>query len=54
VTWGLTLREECRVSVFEKRILWQIFVARGMSMGTGECSTMRKFIVCTVIELWVP
>ena len=44
--WSLTLRKECRLRVFENRILWQIFGPK--RMGSGECSTMRNFIVCTV------
>ena len=40
-TWSLTLREESRLRVFENRILRRI-------MGSGEGSTMRNFIVCTV------
>ena len=47
-TWSLTLREESRLRVFENRILRRIFGPRGMRMGSGEGSTMRNFIVCTV------
>ena len=41
-TWSLKLREEFRLRVFENMILRRIF---GPS---GEGSTMRNFIVCTV------
>ena len=47
-TWSLTLREESRLRVFENRILRRISGPRGMRMGSGEGSTMRNFIVCTV------
>ena len=47
-TWSLTLREECRLRVFENRILGEYLGPRGMRMGSGEGSTMRNFIVCTV------
>ena len=47
-TWSLTLREECRLRVFENRILKRILGPRRMRMGSGESSTMRNFIVCTV------
>ena len=43
-----TIREECRLSVFENRILRRIFGSKRMRMGSGEGSTMRDFIVCTV------
>ena len=46
--WSLTLREECRLRVFEKRILSEYLGPRGMRMGSGEGYTMRNFIVCTV------
>ena len=42
--WYLTLREECRLRVFENGNLGP----RGMRIGIGEGSTMRNFIVCTV------
>jgi hypothetical protein len=40
-TWNITLREECRLKVFEKRILSEF-------LGSKEGSTMRNFIVFTV------
>ena len=46
--WSLTLREECRLRVFENRILKGIFGPRRMRIGSGEGSTTRNFIVCTV------
>ena len=42
-TWSLTLREECRLRLFENRILKRIFGPK-----SGEGSTMRNFIVCTI------
>jgi len=45
-TWSLTLREEHRLRVFENRVLKRIFGPK--RMGSGEDSTMRNFIVCTV------
>ena len=52
-TWSLTLREESRLRVFENWVLRRIFEPKrdengGMRMGSGEGSTMRNFIVCTV------
>ena len=47
--WSLTLREERRLRLFEKRILRRIFGPRGMQMGSGEDFTVRNFIVCTVL-----
>ena len=47
-TWYLTLREKCRLRVFENRILRRIFGSKGTRMGSEEGSTMRNFIVCTV------
>jgi len=44
-TWSLTLREKCRLRVFENRILRRIF---GPKRGNGESSTMRNFLVCTL------
>ena len=43
--WSLTLREECRLRVFENRILRRIFGIRGIRVGNGKGSTMRNFIV---------
>ena len=36
--WSLTLREECKLRIFENRILRLIFG----QMGSGEGSTMRQ------------
>ena len=47
-TRSLTLREECRLRVFEYRILWRISGTKRIRMGSGEGSTMRNFIFCTV------
>ena len=47
-TWSLTLREECRLRVFENRILRRIFGPKRDENGSGEGSKMRNFIVCTV------
>ena len=47
--WSLTLREECRLGVFENRILRRIFgPKRDEKWGNGEDFTMRNFTVCTV------
>ena len=43
-----TLREECRLRVFENRILIRIFGPKRDENGSGEGSTIRDFIVCTV------
>ena len=34
-TWSLILREECRLSVYKKRIVMLIFLPRGMRMRSG-------------------
>ena len=44
--WSLRLREECRVMVFENRILRRIFPP--MRDKNGEGSTARKLTACTV------
>ena len=47
--WPLALREECRLKVFENRILRRIFGPKRDE--NGECregSTMSNFIACTV------
>ena len=46
--WSLTLTEECRLRVFENRILMRIFGSKRDENGSGEGSTMRNFVVCTV------
>ena len=46
-TWPVTLRVECRLRVFENRILRLTF-GRGWVMGSEEDFTMRNFIVCIV------
>ena len=45
-TWSLTLREESRYLKTGSR--GEYLGPRGMRMGSGEGSTMRNFIVCTV------
>ena len=47
-TWYLTLRGECRLGVFENRILWHIFGLREMRMGSVEGFTLSKFVVCYI------
>ena len=47
-TWSLTLREECRLRIFENRILRRIFGPKSDEIGCEEGSTMWNFIVCTV------
>ena len=42
---SLTLREESRLRVFKNRILRPIFGSKRVS---GQDSTMRNFIVCTI------
>ena len=46
-TWSLTIKEECRLRVFENRILRRIFgPKRDVNIvWNGEGSTMRIFIV---------
>ena len=46
--WSLTLREERRLRVFGNRILKLIFEPKRDKNGSGDDSTMKKFIVCTV------
>ena len=46
--WSFTLREECRLRVFENRILRRIFGPKRDENGNEEGSTMMNFIVCTV------
>ena len=46
--WSLTLMKERRLRAFENRILRRNLGLRRMKMVSGEGSTMRNFIVCTV------
>ena len=41
-TWSLTLREECRLRVFENRILRRILGLNRDANGSREGSTVRK------------
>jgi hypothetical protein len=47
-SWSLTLREEHRLWVLEKRVLRRIFGPSGMKQeeNGGSC-TVRSFILCT-------
>jgi len=47
-TWSFTLAEECRLRVFENRVLRKMFGPRRDEVtGTfGEC-IMRSFMICT-------
>ena len=44
-TWSRTLREVCRLKVFENSILRRIFGPKRTQMESGEGSTLRNFIV---------
>jgi hypothetical protein len=45
-TWSLTLTEECRLRVFEKRVLMRIFGPKGDEV-TREWRTLHNEIICT-------
>jgi hypothetical protein len=47
-TWSLTLREEHRLRVFEKRVLKGIFGPKREEMAGGW---RRRFIICTLEEI---
>jgi hypothetical protein len=47
-TWSLTLRVECRLRVFENKILGRIFGPKRDGSGSDEVSAMKNFIVCIV------
>ena len=47
-TLSLTLKEECRLRVFENRILRRIFGPQRDDNGSGEGSTVRNFMVCLI------
>ena len=47
-TWSLILREECRLRVFENRILRLIFGPKRDENGSGAGFTIRNLIICTV------
>ena len=47
-TWSLILREECRLRVFENRVLRIILGLRGTKLqGSGENYIMRSLMICT-------
>jgi hypothetical protein len=51
-TWSLTLREECRLRVFENRVLRGIFEPKRDELtGSGENYIMRSFIICTAHQI---
>ena len=54
VTWSLTLREECRLRVFENRVLRRVFgPKRDKITGNGEKYIMRSLVICTPYRiLW--
>ena len=48
-TWSLKMREECRVRVFENRMLRRIFgPKRDEVTGNGENYIMRSLVICTL------
>jgi hypothetical protein len=50
----LTLREEHILRVFENRVLRRIFVPkRDDVMENGGSSTMRSFIICTHLQIFL-
>jgi len=47
-TWSLILREECRLTVFENRVLGRIFgPKRDKIKGSGENYIMSSLMICT-------
>ena len=46
-TWSLKLEEECRLRLFENRILRRIFGPKMDENGGGEGSKLRNFIACS-------
>ena len=47
-TWSLTLREECRLRVFENKLLTRTFGPKGDDVtGNGKNYIMRGLIFCT-------
>jgi hypothetical protein len=51
-TWSLTAREECRLRVFETRLLRRIFgTKREEAAGAGGGCIMRSFITCTLHQI---
>ena len=47
-TWSLTLREECRLRVFENRVLGRVIgPKRDEVTGNGENHIMRSLVICT-------
>jgi hypothetical protein len=51
-TWSLTLREEHKLRVFEKRVLRRIFgPKRDEVTGKWRKFLMRSFVICTLRQL---
>jgi hypothetical protein len=51
-TWPLTLREECRLRVFENKVLRRIFGRkRDEVQGSGEDYIKRSFMLCTAHKI---
>jgi hypothetical protein len=47
-TWSLTLREECRLMVFENRMLRRIFGPKRVEVKrSGENYIIRSLVICT-------
>jgi len=52
-TWSLTLGEECRLRVFENRMLRGIFGAkRGEEKRSGENYIMRSLMISTAYPVF--
>jgi hypothetical protein len=46
-TWSLTLGDEHRLGVFEKRVLRRIYGPKGMRLReSGENCITRSFVIC--------
>jgi len=53
VKLSLLLREECRLKVFEKRVLRRIFGHnRDRVAGGGENYTVRSLVICTLHQIF--
>jgi hypothetical protein len=45
-TWSLPLREDCRLRVFENRVLRRIFGPKRDEVRSGENYIMRSLMIC--------
>jgi len=50
-TWSVTLRKECRLRVFDNRVLRKTFMSMRKEEVTGDYCVMKSIAICTANKI---